>query len=308
MSTPLRTAAYDIGSNSILLLVADVHPDGTVVPLLDEIRITRLGKGVDASGGLSSGAAERSLEALKELSLLCHGLRPALTAAAGTSALRSASNAQGFLQRASDILGTPVQVISGQEEAALSWAAVASDPAIRLRARAIAVDVGGGSTEVVTHRDGVLTPMSVEMGVVRLTERSAPGDPWTGEDTASAAGTASEVFGGALGDVKAEQLIGTGGTIVNLTCVQLGARDLARVNGSVLTAGQVLSLARQLAAQTLSERRQTPGIEQERADVIVAGAIIYQTLLETLGLPSVTVSTRGLRYGVALKAAGGQWT
>ena len=308
MSAPVRTAAYDIGSNSILLLVADVHPDGTVSPLLDEIRITRLGKGVDASGRLSCEAAERSLEALRELSNLCRGLRPALTAAAGTSALRSASNARDFLQSASDILGTPVRVISGQEEAGLSWAAVASDTAMRLRAQAMVVDVGGGSTEVVTLTDGGPAAMSVEMGAVRLTERLAPGDPWTGEDVASAAAIASEVFGSALGGMKADQLAGVGGTIVSLACVQMGARDLAIVHGSDLTAGHVSSLARRLAAQTLSERRQTPGLEPERADVIVAGAIIYQTLLETLGLTSVTVSTRGLRYGVALKAAAGQWT
>ena len=302
-------AAIDIGTNSVLLLVAEALPDGSLKPLLDVSEITRLGQGVDRTGRLEAQAAERTLQTLRTFAEKARTAGAERTTAIGTSVLRDASDSEAFLERAREILGTPVRILSGTEEAELSWLSVAADPSLRLTHPAAVADVGGGSTELITGGpDGSLeSAVSVDVGAVRLTERFLRSDPPAPDELRAAREQALEALRGAAGEARCRSLAGVGGTAVNLARMSRPEASLQEIHGHTVRADALRATLERLASVPLERRRNTPGLEPKRADVIVAGALIFDALMEILRTEALTVSTRGARFGAAIKLARGEF-
>jgi exopolyphosphatase/guanosine-5'-triphosphate,3'-diphosphate pyrophosphatase len=286
-----RVAAIDIGTNSTRLLVADGSGAG-----LEALEIglvtTRLGEGI-GGGVLLPGAMDRTVEAVDGFYRKALGLGAERVVAAATSAVRDASNREEFLDRVKRRTGLPVRVLSGEEEAAMSYRGVLSGLAVEPSTTAV-VDIGGGSTELIWSRGGTLCLNSVKVGAVRMTE----------------AGLAVEEIGAILRPVLAEVrrsritgLVGVGGTVTTLAaidqCLVVYSRD--RVHGYSLSADRVDGILQRLKRMSAAERRQVPGLQPERADIIVAGVAIVKGVLEGLELDRLLVSECDILYGLALE-------
>lgn len=306
-----RLAAVDIGTNTLLLLVADVGAAaaGGVRAVRDEVRFGRLGQGLDRSGRLADDAIERSLGYLREYRELLDGAQVDAVVAVGTQALREASNADWFLGPAREILGVAVEVIDGEREAALVYRSVVHAFPDLAAGDLVVADVGGGSTEVIAGRDGQLRSLvSLPIGSVRLTERHLHGDPPAPDETRALLADIDGHLGGldpALAG-SAPALVGTAGTATTLAAVEqkLRAYDADKVQGFRISRAAVeRQLARYLEL-TVAEKRRLPGLEPQRADVIAAGAAIYARLAVHLAAPQLVTSDRGVRWGALLELAG----
>lgn len=292
----MPTAVIDIGTNTLLLLIVD----DAMRPLVDLCRFGRLGKGLDATGRLADDAIANSLEICREYRRVMdeHGVAQPIVVA--TQAAREASNAADFVDPAERILGAGIEVIAGQREAELAATAVARTFPELAAARYLVVDVGGGSTELITVNGGrVASQVSVPIGAVRMTERHLKHDPPTADELAAL--TAD--IDGQLATVTLPHgvpVVGTAGTATTLAAVHLGlARyDPAAVTGLRLSPAAVAALHVRLVAATVAERKAIPGIEAQRADVIAAGAAIFACILARIASPVLITCDRGIRWGV----------
>ncbi len=321
MTNEKTVAAVDIGTNSVKMTVARRGAEGTLDILFDGTTITRLGKGVDGSGRIADDAAERTLSALADFGERARSLGAQTVAAVGTSALRDATNGAQIVAEAERRLGGTVEVIAGTREAELTYRAARNDGDIARASGSARVglfvtsDIGGGSTEIVQGvDDDIIYAESLQIGAVRLSERAGLGDPITGEAFQAALLLANA----ALADVPvppaalAPILIASGGTAANLAAIEIAAAAVGSVeavtfdavHASRLTRAQIESRAAFLAALPLAQRRNVPGLEPDRADVIVAGAIIQARVMARLGVDSLLVSLRGLRYGLLYEISG----
>jgi len=297
-----RVAVIDIGSNTLLLLVVERRGE-ELVRLHDECRFGRLGQGLDDSGALSSAAIERSLAILRDYRAEARAHGSAQVAAIGTQALREAENRAEFLEPARAILGVPVEVIGGDREAELAFSAALAASAELARGDVVVADVGGASTEVIAGRDGrVCAHASLPLGCVRHTERHFASDPPSAAQRESLLADVDRVLEGAeLGLPRGAPLVGSGGTASTLAAVALGLTeyDPDRVHGTRLATAAVEAELERYLSLTTEQRRSLPGMEPERADVIAAGVAIYVQLLRRLDAPSLVVSDRGVRWGLA---------
>jgi exopolyphosphatase / guanosine-5'-triphosphate,3'-diphosphate pyrophosphatase len=303
--TLVVAAAIDIGTNSVLLVIAAAEASGPRA-LLERATITRLGEGVDKTRRLAPAAVERNLACLRAYAedLRAHG-SPKLDVV-GTSALRDAEGAQAFLDEAERILGVRPRVIAGDEEARLTFRGALSG--LALRGRLLVFDVGGGSTELIVGDAAGTSPpesrVSLDIGSVRLFERHVHGDPPRPAEVANVEADIARQLASAapLARLGSEPLtlVGVAGTVTTLKSLELGlpAYDSARVHGAVLTLSAVEDLCAQLASLSLAERQRLPGLQPKRADVIVAGALIVRELLRRVGATETIVSDRGVRFGL----------
>ncbi|RJS25834.1 Ppx/GppA family phosphatase [Corallococcus sp. H22C18031201] len=299
-----RFATIDVGTNSVLLLVAERAPDGRFEPVLERAEITRLGRGVDQSRRLSPEGMEATLEVLTRFADEARALGAEGIAVSATSAARDAQNGAEFLEAARQRAGITVEIISGALEAQLSFAAVYSDFATDAAGPLLVVDIGGGSTEFIFgNRAGTVEfRHSYDVGAVRLTERFVHADPMTAEDRARIETSLRETFAAhphppaPPGSV----LVGVAGTVTTLYAIQhaIDPYDAARVHGGTLSLGELKALADRLCQLSLEERRKLPGLQPKRADVIPAGALILLEAVKALGLDGCRVSDRGLRWGL----------
>ncbi len=301
-----RVAAIDIGTNTLLVLIAERAPDGDLVAVHEDCRFGRLGKGLDSAGNLDPEAIARSLDMLRAYAdaIAAHGVTR--VAAVGTQALREAGNRAAFLDPARDILGgVDVEVIAGEREAELVYAAAArSFPDLAETGLAVA-DVGGGSTEIIAGRGGnVDSRVSVPIGSVRLAERHLVTDPPTADQMRALCADADA----ALADAPIPTglpLIGTAGTATTMAAVELALAewDPVAVQGFELTRAR---LERQLARYLelpLEQRKQLRGLEPQRADVIPAGAAIFDRLMARAEVDKLIINDRGVRWGLAYELA-----
>jgi len=305
-------AAVDIGTNSVKLTVARIEPSGLNV-LFDTTKTTRLGKNVDAAGRLDPDAVQRTLDALAEYARVARDQHGAVRiAAVGTSALRDAANGPEFIARAGEILNNVVEIISGDREARLIHTAAARDPDLALPPRAplVVMDIGGGSTEVVLGEGERITFRdSLQLGAVRLTERALPSDPPTKNELVRATQIADDALAAVPVPSAFATLVGSGGTIANIAALERATpvsgdpAARAALHGLRLSRAQIEARIAFLAALTTRERRTLPGLEPDRADVIVAGALIQARALARLDASEVVVSLRGLRYGLLYELA-----
>jgi exopolyphosphatase/guanosine-5'-triphosphate,3'-diphosphate pyrophosphatase len=309
-SAAMRVATVDIGTNTVLLLVADRLPDGKLVAVTERATITRLGEGVDRSRRLLPAAIARTRECLAEYGQLVASLGVARTAVVGTSAMRDAAGGEQLLADVRAWFGVEACVVSGENEARLTCRGALSglDPG---KDDPLAVfDIGGGSTEIVLADKSasgakIYYAASFDVGSVRLTERHVRTDPPSAAERAELAESARDAFNSVPKLRSGQCAIGIAGTMTTLAAVSLGliAYDGARVHGYVMTRAQVREVVDALAALPLAARRAVAGMEPKRADVIVAGGYVALALLEHWEVAAVTISDRGVRWGLASELA-----
>ncbi len=292
-------ASVDIGTNTVLMLCARRAEGGAVQVLAQRGAVTRLGQGVEASGQLDPAAVARTLAALGEQVALARAMGAARVAAVGTQALREAGNAELLLGPAAELLGEPVEIVSGEREAELVRRAVLeSFPELAAPGvSATLMDVGGGSTEFVVLRGGeAVFVRSLKLGSVRLTERLVRADPPAADEVRAL----RQVVREAVAEVPfAGTLVGIAGTLTTLAAVarEVASPDGALVHGVRLGRAEVEAVVARLAALTVAERRALAGMEEKRADVIVAGGCIVLGALEASRAEAILVSDRGVRWG-----------
>jgi exopolyphosphatase / guanosine-5'-triphosphate,3'-diphosphate pyrophosphatase len=288
----MRVGVVDLGTNSTRLLVADVD-DGRVEEVSRRVTITRLGEGVDERRKLLPLPIARVRNALSEYRRELERLGAERTLAVGTSAIRDADNGEAFLGEIEWSYGFSTRLLSGEEEGALTRRGVAGER--QLQPGTLVLDVGGGSTELMV--DGART--SLDVGSVRLTERFLTSDPPTPEELEAAAAQVRV----ALPELEPQQAIGVAGTVTTLAALELGAYDREQVHGHRISRAAVEAQLERVASLPLAVRRALPGLEPERAPVIVAGAVIVREVLDRYGLDELEVSERDILHGAALEAA-----
>ena len=298
MKTPREClAAIDVGSNTILLTVARYDPPSGLVVIEEGEDQPRLGAGLASTGRLSEAAMQRALDGLGRMRETCrrHGVQR--ISAVATAAVREAANGAEFAERVR-ALDIPLRVISPETEAALSYRSAAHR--FPGRQRMIVADIGGGSLELIGAANGsVRMSHSLPLGAVRLTELSIPLDQLRDH--------ISRFLRSALqAEWRDSTVIGSGGTFATLGSMALASRGLQTqpVHGVSVTAAEVTQLLETLAALSPDKRRLTPGLNPERADIIVAGLAVAVELLNRVGGPGVTVSGFGLRDGLLLEMRG----
>lgn len=303
MTSP-TVAAIDCGTNSTRLLVRG--PDGTTLERL--MRITRLGKGVDAAGRLDPEAIARTVSVLRDYRKVMDDFGVDRVRMSATSAARDAANRDDFFGPATDVVGVGPELLTGDEEARLSFLGATSD----LDASTgpfLVVDIGGGSTEFSYGTDSAESTLSLDMGCVRMTEKYLEHDPPLPEEL-SACLSVIDVF---LDDVvraipeavEGPKFVGLAGTITTLAAVELGliTYDRSKVHHIGLTKAATEDLFRTLATESFDERVENPGLERERADVIVGGTCILVAIMRRFGFGECLVSEADILDGLAITAA-----
>jgi exopolyphosphatase/guanosine-5'-triphosphate,3'-diphosphate pyrophosphatase len=302
--TVQRWASIDLGTNTILLLIADIRTDGSFHVVADRAQITRLGQGVDRSGLLSEAAQNRSLVALKDYARQCQNLAVDEVVVVGTSALRDAANREAFIHRLEQECGWKLRVLSGEEEARYSFAAVCCGLDLQGQ-EALAVDVGGGSTELIRGKDGALTAwVTLQLGSVRLTERYLVSDPPVDEECRRVAAfidreLAYQCAGWRAPDTP-QTMVGIAGTFTTLAAIAQGLKTYSHsdVHGSRLTRAGVQRLIALFESQSAIQRRQIPGLDPGRADVILAGSLLVERIMAFFNVDQALISDQGVRYGI----------
>jgi exopolyphosphatase/guanosine-5'-triphosphate,3'-diphosphate pyrophosphatase len=301
----MRLSAIDIGTNTILMLIADLTSDGKVTVLRDEHVIARLGKGVDEHRAITPDTMERTVGYLRSYRDLSDKLRAERIIACGTSALRDAANGREFIKSVKDELGFEIKVLSGDEEAELTYLGAVSEFLIPGEGRNFGVlDIGGGSTEMVLGTGTrIEEKLSLEVGSVRLTERLLKISP-----------PSSLAVNHALNEIRTHiaslpslpsptRLIGVAGTLTTLAAMdlRLSAYDPNRVSSHVLTIDAIQEIFNHLRIKSVEEILSYPQVLPGRADVLLAGILILLEIMKRLEADQITVSDRGLRYGIALR-------
>jgi exopolyphosphatase/guanosine-5'-triphosphate,3'-diphosphate pyrophosphatase len=302
-------AALDVGSNTVLMLVADLSA-GRVRPLAELLKITRLGRGVDRTGMLDAGTASLTLAAIAEFVDKARALGAQKILTAATAALRDARNGPEFIEQVRLRTGVALEIISGRTEAQLNFLAAVHGLGIDPAQAMLIVDIGGGSTELIRCESGAAAALvSLQIGSVRLTERFIRHDP---PDPAERGQIYAAVRGqlAALGwdNFRPARVVGVAGTVTTVAAVALGLRTAqhSSVHGRQLTGDQVAETARRFFRLTVAQRRQLPGMVEGRADVICAGAAILDCVTEFFGAQGVIVSDQGVRWGLIYRELAGR--
>lgn len=312
VAEPVRVGAIDCGTNSIRLLIADLASEGTpLVDVVREMRIVRLGEGVDRTGEFSAAALGRVFEACDEYAALLDAHPVTALRFVATSASRDVSNRAAFVEGVRARLGVEPQVISGEEEAGLSYlGAVRGLPP--LAAPVLVVDIGGGSTEFILGGAQATSPIrasiSVDVGCVRMTERHLAGDPPTPaqvdavQDDLAAALTRVQT---AVPIREAATVVGVAGTVTTVAAMAMGldAYDPTVLHGAVVTAAQVEEVTDRLLAMTHARRAALPFMHPGRVDVIAGGAMVLRAVVRATGCPAVIASETDILDGIAYRLA-----
>ena len=311
-----RVAAVDCGTNSIRLLVADVDPaTGQLVDLDRRMTIVRLGQGVDKTGRLAPEALERTFAACRDYATIIKELGAERVRFVATSASRDASNRDDFVRGVLDILGVEPEVISGDEEAELSFTGATAELTGRddLAKPYLVVDIGGGSTEFVVGDDAVRAGRSVNIGCVRMTERHLVRDgkvtdpPTPDQITAMRADieAALDLAEQTVPLREARTLVGLAGSVTTVSAIaqNLPEYDTEAIHHSRVSYDRVREITESLLRSTHAERAAIPSMHPGRVDVIGAGALVLLSIMERVGASEVVVSEHDILDGIAFKAA-----
>ncbi len=303
----MRLGALDIGTNTVLMLVAEPQADGSVRRVLDLQRITRLGQGVDGNHRLDPQAAQRTLDAIAEFTEQARGAGAEKILAAGTATLRDAADGESFIRRVRERTGVELEIISGEAEAWLSYLAVIHGLRIDPRQRLLIIDIGGGSTEFIRAEPGAKLQMaSLQIGSVRLTERIIRNDPPIAHEAADLRLAIDDALKGLGWELKPDVLVGIAGTVTTVCAValELEPYDPDRVHGYRLSRKEVERVLGLFGSLPLAERRKLKGLEPARADVIFAGTAILERVMSECGADYVVVSDQGVRWGLVWRELG----
>ena len=296
-------AAIDCGTNAIRLLVARVDGDH-VIDLVREMRTVRLGEGVDTSGEFSEAALERTFAAAREYAELLDNYDVKKIRFIATSASRDVTNRDAFSTGIKTILGVEPEVISGDEEAELSYHGALSG--LDVNGLVLVADIGGGSTEFVTAlSDGSLVSRSVNIGCVRMTERHLHSNPPTQSEIASTISDIDihiELIKATIPINSETTFIGLAGSVTTIAAMALGLTeyDADIIHGSILSLEQVESVTDELLQMNHKERASLGFMHPGRVDVIGGGALVLRESMRLLGFDQVLVSEKDLLDGVVL--------
>jgi len=300
-----RVAVVDVGSNSTRLLVADGAAD-RVVELERQSRVTRLGRGVDLTGQLSTEAIEAACEAIADYVGICGEREVERIEAIATSAVRDASNGEAFVAELRERFALSARVLDGEEEARLTYTGATFErpPA----EPTLVIDIGGGSTELVVGSGREISfHASLQAGVVRHTERHIASDPPTPNELEALAASVRALIEEAVDSdpaATARAGIAVAGTPTSLASIELGLEpyDPAQVHERTLDLRLIQRLLSQLASAPLAKRAEIPGLHPDRAQSIVAGVVILVEAMRAFGLEEIEVSEHDILYGVAIGA------
>ncbi len=329
-SNAVRVAAVDCGTNSLRLLIADGDSKACVLADVDRrMEIVRLGEGVDATGQLAPQALQRTFRALEVYAAAISSAGATRVRMVATSATRDAANAAEFVDGVTHVLGVVPEVLTGDEEAYLSFTGATAEFAAAGPENAgeprpvppgypaqgcppppyLVVDIGGGSTEFVCGGDGrqraePVAALSVDIGCVRLTERYLHSDPPEPDEIAAATAAIDatlETVAAKIPTASARTLIGLAGSVTTVTAIALGLRayDPARIHHARIPAGQVHRVTRELLGQTRQQRAAIGVMHPGRVDVIGAGALVLDRVLARLGFAEVMASEHDILDGIA---------
>jgi exopolyphosphatase/guanosine-5'-triphosphate,3'-diphosphate pyrophosphatase len=301
-----RVAVIDVGTNSTRLLIADVSGDA-VEEVERQTTVTRLGRGVDVSGQLSSGGVERVCETVASYVALHQELGAEEVRTIATSAVRDASNGEAFVAELRERFALSAEVLDGAEEARLTYlGATAGRPPTD---PTLVVDIGGGSTELVIGTGSEITfSKSLQVGVVRQSERRISSDPPAAVELDALAGEIEASLDEAIAkrpEAHANAGIGVAGTPTSLAAIELelDPYDPERVHGHELAFPAVQKMLARLATVPLAERGAITGLHSDRAPTIVAGVVILIEVMRAFGLEQITVSENDILHGAAIEAA-----
>ncbi|ROT31810.1 Ppx/GppA phosphatase family protein [Micromonospora sp. HM5-17] len=317
---PNRVAAIDCGTNSIRLLVADLPdpsagPEAELVDVVRRMEIVRLGQDVDRTGRLAPEAIERTRVALADYAARIAELGAGRVRMCATSASRDASNAEEFRAMVLATLGVEPEVVTGDEEARLSFTGAVRGLGPDVPAPYLVVDIGGGSTEFVvggrpTGGSAVVdAAVSVDVGCVRMTERHLADDPPTAAQIAAAEADITAVVDRALAAVpgrEAATLIGLAGSVTTVAGIALGLPEYRseRIHHARISYDEVAKVTADLLARSAAERLTIPVMHPGRADVIGAGALVLKVIMERAGMDSVIASEHDILDGIAWSLGG----
>ncbi|MFN2561388.1 MAG: exopolyphosphatase [Jatrophihabitans sp.] len=298
-----RVAGIDCGTNSIRLLIADIE-EGTLTDVVRQMRVVRLGQDVDRTGRLAPEAIERTRVALLDYAALAHQHGAERVRMVATSATRDAANRADFVTMVQGVLGAEPEVITGREEAELSFAG-ATSVLPETDGPLLVADIGGGSTELVRGGDGQLRSHSMDVGCVRMTERHLHSDPPTDAQVAATIADVRAAVQAARADVPLDPdvtFVGVAGTVTTITAIALGLGryDPGAIHGATIPADQVRDVTDRLLHMTHDQRAALPVMHPGRVDVIGAGALVLRTLVDEIGVAAVIASEHDILDGIAL--------
>jgi exopolyphosphatase/guanosine-5'-triphosphate,3'-diphosphate pyrophosphatase len=316
-----RVAAIDCGTNSLRLLVADVDPGAARLTDVDRrMQMVRLGQGVDSTGRLAPEALERTLRALRGYAGLIGDRSAQAVRMVATSATRDAANAADFVQGVESVLGIEPEVLSGTDEAYLSFTGATAEFGVLSGPPGpyLVVDIGGGSTEFVAgggqarpdRGPAGISAVSVDIGCVRLTERHLHSDPPRPDEISAAAAdidAALDVVAAAIPVTGARTLVGLAGSVTTVAglALGLGEYDSARIHHARIPVAQVTAQTRRLLGQTRQERAALGVMHPGRADVIAGGAMVLERIMQRFGFADVLASEHDILDGIAWGLAAG---
>ena len=296
-----RYAVIDVGTNSVKFHVGEKHVDGTWAAIIDRAEVTRLGEGLEASGGaFTPDAMERTAAAIGEMAAEARREGAVALAAVGTMGVRTARNSDEFIASVARRCGVRIEVIPGTEEARLAYLAVKSGLGLGVGSMVI-FDTGGGSTQFTFGRGSTVTEQfSLNVGAVRIAERFALAGAVSHADLERAMDAIGAEFSRLESAGSPDALVGMGGAVTNLTAVMLALRvyDPEAVQGASLTGHEVDRQIELYRSHSTEERRRIIGLQPKRAEVILAGACIVRSVMRLLRKEQLTVSDRGLRHGL----------
>jgi len=309
-----RVAAVDCGTNSLRLLVADVDPGrAELTDVIRRMEIVRLGQGVDRTGQLAPEALARTMVALRDYADVIAASGAQAVRMVATSATRDAANAAEFVRSVKEVLGVAPEVLTGSEEAVLSFTGATAELAAGPdRGPFLVADIGGGSTEFVVGPAGnsPTHAISVNIGCVRMTERHLHGDPPEDQEVAAATAdidAALDTVAAAVPVRQARTLIGLAGSVTTVAGIAMGlpAYDDARIHHARVSAAEVHAVTHGLLAQTRAERAAIGVMHPGRVDVIGGGALVLDRIMERFGFAGVLVSEHDILDGMAWSLAMG---
>jgi exopolyphosphatase/guanosine-5'-triphosphate,3'-diphosphate pyrophosphatase len=296
----VKLAAIDLGSNTLKYTLAEIDSAGGLAVLDQDAEITRIGQDLDKNGYLLDAAMDRTFDALRTMVESARTNGASKIACVATAGMRGASNAPDFLRRAKDELALTVEIIGGLREAELAFKAPA---AAHGEGPLLVFDVGGRSTEIIYGTwDGIQDRVSLEIGAVRLTERFLASDPPTLEQVQALQAYVRQALKAAPTAPSTTPIIGVSGTVMSLLGLQMGIQDMGRVvsdgEGQTLSLESANQIFQDLRAKPAKARISGSVVPAGRADVIVAGAAIVLATMAHYGVPGMTVSNRGVRFGL----------
>ena len=302
---PARLAALDIGTNSIRCIVVEADRAGKFRVLDDEKATVRLGEGIARDGAITPAAWQRAMDALARMKKIVEGYGVMGIETVATSAVRQATNGAAFVQAVADDIGLQIDVISGEEEAELA-AQSAHHNFDMAGTRYALVDIGGGSVEIVTGLGSHIEEIySLDLGAVVLTENFISGDPIKRGDHLKLCKHIRKTLKGAFTaeDTPVQFLVGSGGTMTSIAAMVMAMRKegYGSIHGYEVMRSEVVHLLAMMLRKDVKERRAIPGLNPDRADIIVAGVTVVDELMDLFNANLLKVNERGIREGLILK-------